>query len=223
MTNSVARPVMKRASPSDTGRTAMEQDLRDLFERALDDEPARPPGDPARLAMAQGRRIRRRRTLVMGGSGVLAVIAAAVVAGNVTSPLAGRPPAQSTAAASPAPSTPAMPSKPACPLPADDRPVEVAIFLTDKIAEVQFSRIRAILDASPLEWDMRIESYEQADPQPGRLLVDLPDLTASPDSLPESFRVMLTTSAAYPEFAAKFEDLGGRTALVGRTCPGAGE
>jgi hypothetical protein len=65
----------------------VDQTLRVLFERALDDEPVPPPGDLAQEAMAHGARLRRRRGLLVGGSaaGVLALLAT-VVALNMTAP-----------------------------------------------------------------------------------------------------------------------------------------
>lgn len=61
----------------------MDQDLHVLFERTLDGEPA-PPGDLARDARARGRRLRRRRGMLVAGAagGVIAVAAVTVALGT---------------------------------------------------------------------------------------------------------------------------------------------
>jgi cell division transport system permease protein len=60
----------------------VDQNLHSLFEQALDDEPQSPPGDTVREAVARGRRIRRRRGLLIGGS-VTAAAAAIVLTLNL--------------------------------------------------------------------------------------------------------------------------------------------
>ncbi|MEU7907965.1 permease-like cell division protein FtsX [Actinoplanes sp. NPDC049118] len=196
----------------------MDQNLRSLFERALDDEPV-PPGDPARMAMAQGRRIRRRRGLLVGGSAAVAVVAA-VVAVNVA--LGPTEPPRTTSAAAAAMMVPA---DPACTLPAQDRASDISIFLADDITASQRSGLQAALQADPQVRDLRYDSREEAFTRFKQLWADDPDFVASVSvySLPESFRMTLAEPSAYPAFAARFQGRDGVDDLVGLACPGAGE
>lgn len=195
----------------------MEQNLRGLFERALDDEPVPPTGDPARMAMAQGRRIRRRRGLLAGGAATAAVVAAVLTVNVMVAP-AAPPPGISAAQAMMAP------ADPRCTWPARDRASDVSIFLARDVTASQRSDLRAALEADPLVRDLRFESREEAFARFKQLWADSPDFVAalSTDSVPESFRMALAEPSGYPAFAAKFRDRAGVTDLVGSTCPQAG-
>jgi hypothetical protein len=193
----------------------VEQNLRGLFDRALDDEPAPPPGDPARMAMAQGRRIRRRRGLLVGGSTAVAVLGVLIMA-NVTLTPAAPPPRVSVAEAMMAP------ADPSCTWPAQDRASEVSIFLSYHITASQRSDLQAALQADPLVRDLRFESHEEAYARFRRLWADSPEFVASvtADAVPESFRMRLAEPTAYPVFAARFRARVGIADLVGVRCPG---
>ena len=195
----------------------MEQNLRGLFERALDDEPVPPPGDPARMAMAQGRRIRRRRGLLAAGATAAAVVAAAVAVNASVTP-AAPPPRISAAQAMMAP------PDPGCTWPAQDHASDVSIFLARDITASQRSDLRAALQADPLVRDLRFESRDEAFTRFKRLWADSPDFVASvpADSVPESFRMTLAEPSGYPAFAAQFRNRAGVADLVGSACPEAG-
>ncbi|MEV4642389.1 permease-like cell division protein FtsX [Actinoplanes sp. NPDC049548] len=195
----------------------MEQNLRALFERALDDEPVPPPGDPARTAMAQGRRIRRRRGLLAGGAAAAAVVAAAVAVNVSVAPAAPLPPTSAAQAMM-------APADPRCTSPARDRASDVSVFLARDITASQRSGLLTALQADPLVRDLRFESREEAFARFKRLWADSPDFVAalSPDSVPESFRMALAEPSEYPAFAARFRDRAGVADLVGSVCPEAG-
>lgn len=187
----------------------MQQNLQGLFERALDDEPVPPPGDLTRAAMAQGRRIRRRRGLLAGGSAA-AVAVATMVALNL-------------ALAPPAPPVPTAATDPACTSPVREDVSDVSIFLTADITESQRADLDAALRVDPFVRDLRYESREEAYARFKELWQSDPDMTrgVSGDALPESFRIRLADPSEYPAFAARFQDRDGVANLVGRLCPGA--
>ncbi|MCU7722553.1 permease-like cell division protein FtsX [Actinoplanes sp. KI2] len=187
----------------------MEQNLRVLFDRALDDEPVLPPGDPARLAMAQGRRIRRRRGLLAAGAVAAAAVAVAVTVNAVWAP-AAPPPGFSAAA-----------ENPACAAP--DGAFVVAVFLTQGVTAAQRSDLQAALQAYPAVRDLQRESRQEAFARFQQLWKDDPNFVQSvdADSLPESFRVTLAP-AAYPDFEARFHGRPGVQDIVAPSCPGAG-
>ncbi|AGL15804.1 permease-like cell division protein FtsX [Actinoplanes sp. N902-109] len=190
----------------------MEQNLRGLFERALDDEPGHLPGDTVRLAMVHGRRIRRRRGLVAGGLAATAAVVTAVVAVNGSmAPAPDRVPA---AAARPS----------ACTQPAQDRASDVAVFLTPDITATQRSGLLTALQADPVVRDVQFESREQAYARFKELWQKSPDFVSSlsGDALPESFRMALAQPSGYPAFAARFRHRAGVQDVVGYDCPRAG-
>jgi cell division transport system permease protein len=196
----------------------MPEYLHELFERALDDEPVPPPGDPVRQAMTHGRRIRRRRGLLVGGSA--AALAVAVVVGLNLTPGLGEPP-QTVSADIAA----AMPADPACTWPVQNRVSDVSIFLTFDVTAAQRTALQDALRADPLVRELRYESRQEAFERFRQLWRDSPDFVASvsPQALPESFRVELTDASGYRRLAASFRDRPGVQDLVGRVCPGAGK
>lgn len=74
----------------------MTHQLQELFGRALDDQPRTPAADAVREAMARGRRIRRRHSLLMGGSAAAAVGALAVGSVVALTPQTAPAPAAAT-------------------------------------------------------------------------------------------------------------------------------
>jgi cell division transport system permease protein len=191
----------------------VDQNLRMLFERALDDEPVPPPGDLAQEAMAEGARLRRRRGLLAGGSaaGVLAVLIT-VVALNLTAPRLGTT-AESAAIARPASS--------ACVMGVRQDATDVAIFLRADITDRQTQDVYDALRSDPLVLTTTFESREQAFQKFKTLWRDSPDLirAVSPESMPTSFRVTLAEPAQFPAFEARFKGDPGVTQIVGSRCP----
>jgi cell division transport system permease protein len=196
----------------------VDQNLRSLFERALDDEPVAPPGDTVQQAMTHGRRIRRRRGLLLGGS-LTAVVAAVVLTLNVLLPQGAPPETVSPAAMMLAP------AKPQCTWPAQSEVSDVTIFLDDTVTEAQRSALDEALRADPQVRNLQFENREQAYANFAELWKDFPDFVKSvgPESLPESFRLRLADPNAYPAFADRYHDRRGVQDIVGRACPGANE
>ncbi|WP_229073297.1 permease-like cell division protein FtsX [Actinoplanes sp. DH11] len=192
----------------------MPDHLKDLFDRVLDDEPVPPDGDLAGQAMAQGRGIRRRRGLIVGGS-VASAIVAVVVALNLTPAPAGPPPQVSAAAARLAQ------AEPQCTWPVPDDATDVSIFLRQDVTERQRTGLRDALDGDPLVRNLVFETRQEAYEKFKVLWRDSPDLVAAVDAsqLPESFRLELTTPAQYPAFAARFAGRAGVEDLIGGMCP----
>jgi len=189
--------------------------LHDLFERALDDEPVPPPGDPVRQAMAGGRRIRRRRGLLVGASAAAVIVTAAVGLNVALAPADEPPPPVSIAAAMMAP------ADPACAWPVQDDATDVSIFLRDDITLPQTTDLRDALWTDPAVRVVRFESRSQAFQRFKQLWADSPDFVAavSADSLPESFRLELVEPKGYRQFAARFQDRAGVAQVIGRACP----
>jgi hypothetical protein len=188
-----------------------------MFERALDGEPVPPPGDPARQAMAHGRRIRRRRGMLVAGSAA-AIVVAATFGLNLIIP-SDAPPRVSAAAAA------AMPKDPACTWPVRDDADDVSIFLTPDITDAQRTALHDTLRADPAVRQLRYESREEAYERFAVLWRDSPDFVSSvrPDQLPESFRLVLASPPDFRRLAATFQGRPGVQDLVGRSCPGAGK
>lgn len=188
----------------------MQQNLRGLFDRALDDEPLPPPGDPVDRAMTAGRGIRRRRSLLVGGTAATAVLAAVVSANLVLAP-DGPPPAPASA-------------QPGCTVTVTGRATDVDVFLRDDITLEQVSELRDDLWSDPAVRDVRFESREQAFQRFKRLWAQSPDPAASagPADLPQSFRVRLGDPGRYPQFARAFENHAGVQDVVGSDCAGTG-
>ena len=192
----------------------MPQNLRGLFDRALDDEPVPPPGDPVHQAMTAGRRIRRRRTLLAGGSVATAVLAAVVAANLALAPDGPPPPPVSANAALMAQ------ANPGCTVPVTDRATDVAVFLRDDITLEQVGELRDDLWSDPAARDVRFESREQAFQTFKKLWSDSPDFVAAvdPADLPQSFRLRLADPGRYPRFVQAFHDHPGVQDIVGGSC-----
>jgi len=190
------------------------QNLHDLFERALDDEPVPPPGDPVRQAMAHGRRIRRRRGLLVGGSAAAAVLAATVALNVILAP-AEPPPVSTIAAAMMAP------ADPACTWPVRDDATDVSIFLRDDVTVAQLAELRDALWTDPAVRVVRFEDRSQAYQRFKVLWAESPDFVAavSAASLPQSFRLELAEPSGYRRFAARFQHRAGVADVIGRACP----
>jgi cell division transport system permease protein len=196
----------------------MDQNLRSLFERALDDQPAPPRDDTVRQAMAHGRRIRRRRGLILGGS-LTAVVAAVVLTLNVLLPQGAPPETVSPAAMMLAP------AKPQCTWPAQRDVSDVSIFLTDTATEAQRASVDKALRKDPQVLDVQFESRQGAYERFVKLWKDSPEFVKSvgPEALPESFRLRLADPDTFPAFSARYSKLPGIQDIIGRDCPGAGE
>jgi hypothetical protein len=182
----------------------VDQNLRELFDRALDDEPVPPPGELARVAMADGARMRRRRRLIGGGATVASLAVAAVAAVHLATPPVAVPGIAS----------------PSCG-PAGDRGTGVSVFLDQDVTEAERSAVRDALTRDERVSDVRYEGQDAAFERFEVLWRDVaPDFVAStdPESFPESFRVSLTEPVRYSAFQAEFGGLDGVADITGTAC-----
>jgi cell division transport system permease protein len=193
----------------------VDQDLRDLFDRELEDEPVPPPGDLARTAMASGTRLRRRRSLLAGGAAVAVAVLATIVGLNVAAPADQPIPPVAAAAALPQ----AGRTQP-CTLPAQGPTKVVAIFLREDITEAQRSAVYTELTSDPLVRSVRFESREQAFQKFKELWKDDPDFIKSvgAEQLPESFRLTLADPAESVAVVTRYTGQTGISEIVPGEC-----
>ncbi|MBB2945557.1 hypothetical protein FB565_005290 [Actinoplanes lutulentus] len=204
----------------------MPEHLRELFDRALDDEPLFPDGDFAQQTMAQGRGIRRRRRgLVIGGSvaaAVVAVVAVSFIPALNHAP-AFNPAATPAGLAAQAPAaTLALiaQAEPQCTLPAPGDPTDVWISLRPDITDPQRSALAGSLGSDALVREMTYDSPEQAYERFKDLWRDSPEFVEAIDetSLPSSFRLKLVEPARFSEFVAKYAERTGVEYISGGVC-----
>ncbi|MEH1130452.1 permease-like cell division protein FtsX [Micromonospora sp. CPCC 206061] len=189
----------------------MQDSLRTLFDRALDDEPPQPPGELAREAMASGKRLRGRRRLLAGGgaAGFATVLVAVIAVG------AARTPAPEPADAV------AMAMRPAACTETARKLVEAVLFLRADVTDRQRADLDELLRSDARVLQVRYESRQAAYAKFKEMYRDAPDLVASvkPEHLPESFRVKLARPSGYATFVKDVEGRPGvETAVVGE-CP----
>ncbi|MET0494478.1 MAG: permease-like cell division protein FtsX [Actinoplanes sp.] len=191
----------------------MDQDLRGLFERALEDEPVPPPGDLAGAAMAQGTRIRRRRTLLAGGgaaAGVVLILAAVL---QLTAP-APQPAAPMAAAETPAP------AGDACRMPVSGHAAVAGVTLREDVTADQQAAIQSRLHADPL---VRVVSFHAADAYTRFSMLWSSPPGASPAfepwPIPASFLVQLVDPAQYKAFVAGYRGVPGVEGVSRVLCP----
>jgi cell division transport system permease protein len=197
----------------------VDQNLRGLFERALETEPA-PPGDFAHEVMIRGTRLRRRRSLLAGGgaAGVVAVLAI-VAALNMTAPTSETTPPVARAAMR-------MQVSAACTLGADRRATDALVFLRADITDQQRLDLDRALQSDPLLRSVRFQSQEQAYARFLEVYKDAPELMGGvkAEMLPESFIIKIAEPSKYPTFLAKFKDSRGVEEIDAWACPqGSGE
>lgn len=193
----------------------MDQNLRQLFDRALADEPDPPPGDLAGQAMATGTSLRRRRHRLVAASvaGVTTVAALAVV-NTATPPDASTPPAT-------VPAGFAMLVNPACQTPVRDTATDVSIFLRMDVTAQQRNAVNRALEADPAVRTMLFVGHEEAHARFRKTFEDKPELVAAVQAsqLPESFRIKMTGRSSYARLTARVGRMPGVDEIVGSVCP----
>jgi hypothetical protein len=200
----------------------VESGLRQQFDLAVSADPGADPGAMARLAMAQGGRIRRRRRLAVAGSAAVLVMIAGTV-GAISATGTAAPPAAKPSAAKP----PAMVAV-GMRLPAPDcsaEPVVVgatdAVIYLDNPTDQQQSAIGQALNGDERVASVIFESREQAYARFVALWKDSPDFVASitPDSVPASYRLRLHDRAQFGDFSREYAKEPGVGQIIGRVCP----
>lgn len=193
----------------------MSQNLRVLFERALDTEPEPPTGDLAYDAMSAGTALRRRRQLLTGGAlaGVVTVVAT-LLALNLAPETRATPPVVAAAAPMPSPGL-------ACDRRTGREAADVRVFLRQEVTERQRDDLRDALRSDPLVRSVTLVTREEAYARFKESYRDNPELVAAvrPDQFPESFRVGLARTTDFPRFVARFDDRSGVDEVVGDPCP----
>jgi cell division transport system permease protein len=191
----------------------MDQDLRGLFESALEDEPVPPPGDLAREAMAEGSRLRRRRGL-LAAAGTAAGVVLILVA---TLHLAGPAPQRGTPMA--AAETPA-PVGDVCTMPVNGESVVASVHLREDITDRQRADVQAALRADPLVRVVTIENPDQAITKFRLLWQDAPGSSSfGPSPMAGAFLAQLVDPSQYPAFAVRFRGAPGVERVVRSLCP----
>ncbi|MFF0152064.1 permease-like cell division protein FtsX [Micromonospora sp. NPDC005203] len=194
----------------------MDQNLRMLFDRAIDDEPALPSTDLAGAAMAAGTGLRRRRQrLVTAGAAAVAAIAAVGVV-NVAAP-----PQRSAPAPTTVPAAFGMLVNEVCEFPARTAVTDAVVFLDDNVTDQQRDEVRRALDADPAIRTVVFESREQALATFQKMYADAPDLVASVQAsqFPESYRITLAAREQFAELRVPVERLPGVDEIIGIDCP----
>jgi cell division transport system permease protein len=193
----------------------VEQDLRELFERALDDEPVPPPGDPAQTAMVRGTRLRQRRNLLAGGGAATVVAVLATIVGlNLAAPADETIPPVAAGVAQPT-------ARPTCTLPVGGATKAASIFLSPDITDAQRQAIYTTLKAEPGVRSVAFESSELAYQRFKILWKDSPDFVKSvdPAQLPESFRLTLRGAGDYAPLVVRLKGRPGINEIVRGVCP----
>ena len=197
----------------------MVDELREHFDRAVGADPGADPGEMARLAIADGGRIRRRRRWT-AAAGVAAVVLTVlgVVAGTHHRPRAtetAEPPMTVAAAMMP------VAARFCSVEPVPSGATDAVLFLDEAVTDRQRSALLAALRDDPRVATIRYESRAEAFARFRARYADSPDFVASVrvDQLPESFRLRLTDPSAYVDLRAGYEARAGVTAVLGRICP----
>jgi len=193
----------------------MERDLREYF-AAVGDEPGVVPGEMARVAIAEGGRLRRRRRrLAVAGVAGGVVLVMGAFAGLGVRGREAEPPVTVAAAMMPV-------TAPSCvERPAGSDATDAVVFLVGSRTAGQFAAIEAALGADARVAAVSFEGREQAYERFRALWAREPDLVAavSAGQFPESFRVRLVAAGQYAAFRETYAAMGGVETISGRRCP----
>jgi hypothetical protein len=199
----------------------MDQDLRDVFGKAVADEPV-PLGDITRDAMATGTRIRRRRRLLAGSAAAIALVAV-LGAVNLVPRTASAP---AEPAAPPAMMLPLsrMQSE-GCHVSDGGEAAELVMFLKIDITDAERAELeRRLSEEASLE-SLAYETRENAYERFTSLWADSPDLVdgVTPEQLPESFRLRLTDDRLWGDLVRRYGTSPGVDEILGQVCTGTPE
>jgi cell division transport system permease protein len=193
--------------------------LREHFDRAVDDDPGADPGEMALVAIAQGGRIRRRRRELAAATVAATLVLVAGVATAVTMRPGGAAPANPPAAIVPAMMM--LVAAPSCaPKPVEKNATDVVLFLDQGVTGARQAELRSRLDDDPRVDAVLFEGREQAYQRFRKLWSDSPDFVAavSPKDLPETFRVRMADRSRFASFRAEYAALDGIGWIDGRVC-----
>lgn len=193
----------------------MDQELRDLFGKAVADEPV-PLGDITLGAMTDGTRIRRRRRLLAGGSAAAVALVAVFGAVNLLPRAAEQ---------APVPVAVVMPLAMAdggepCHVGDGDEATEVAMFLRHDVSDTQRAELDRRLAQDGLVTRFSHENSAQALEKFQKLWQDTPDLVNSvtAEQMPESFRIHLTDDRLWGDLSARYGSSPGVDTILGTAC-----
>ncbi|MET3429676.1 MYXO-CTERM domain-containing protein [Actinoplanes tereljensis] len=197
----------------------MDANLREQFDRAVDDDPGADPGEMALAAIVAGGRIRRRRREVAAATVAAAMV---LVAGAVTAVTLR--PGEAGPASPPAAIAPAMMmlvAAPSCaPKTVEKNATDVVIFLGPAVTGPREAELRSRLADDPRVDAVNFEGREQAYERFRKLWSDSPDFVASvnPTDLAETFRVRMVDRSRYASFRAEYATVDGIEWIEGRVC-----
>ncbi|MDG4820602.1 permease-like cell division protein FtsX [Asanoa sp. WMMD1127] len=181
----------------------MDENLRQLFDRAVADEPEPPAGEFAAHVVGLGRRQRRRRAALVGAAGI-AVVAAAGLA-NL--------PADAPPETVPARFVGQL--NPVCESPTRKAPTDISIFLRLDITDDERAALDRTLREDAAVVVVRYESRDQAYATFKAMFSDNPALVAAVkvEQMPESFRLKVHGPVKGVEGAPGVEQ------VIGSRCP----
>ncbi|GIE76822.1 hypothetical protein Aph02nite_27720 [Actinoplanes philippinensis] len=193
----------------------MDGHLRDRFDEAVAGDPGLAPGALARAAMAEGGRIRRRRTgLTAAGAAVLVVAAGGLAVANLPRD-AGPPPVTIAAAMLPAPAS-------SCSVePVEEGATDLAVFLGTAATERQRAAVEAAVHGDTRIGAVVFESRQSAHQRFVSLWADNPELVAAIDAsqFPDSFRLRLVAAEQDAAVRARLAAMPGVEQIIGHRCP----
>jgi hypothetical protein len=198
----------------------VQPNLREMFDRAVSDDPGADPGRMAYDAMIEGGGIRRRRRRNMAAAGVAAAVVTVLGTVAGVNLLTGAP----RSADQPVTVAEAMMpvAAPSCSAkPVDSDATDVVLYLVADVTDAQRAALAKALHGDARVGTVQFEDREQAFLRFRARWKKHPDLVAAVGAqrLPESFRLRLTDAAQYAAFRAEYSAIGGVEQVVGRKCP----
>jgi hypothetical protein len=194
----------------------VQPNLRELFERAVSDDPGADAGGMAYAAMVEGGGIRRRRRRNLAAAGVAAAVV--TVLGTVTGVnlLTGGDRPVTVAEAMMPVGAPSCSAKPV-----DSDATDAVVYLGADVTDAQRAALAKALHDDARVGTVQFENREQAFLRFRARWKKHPDLVAAVGAqrLPESFRLRLTDAARYTAFRAEYSAMAGVEQVVGRKCP----
>lgn len=193
----------------------MEDTLREQFDRAVAGDPFGESGGLAAAAMIEGAGIRRRRHRLIGAAVAAGLLVVVGVGAGLFWPREPENPVMVAAA---------MMHKPAAVCaqhPVERDATDAAMFLRPDVTDRQRSELETALRSDPRISAVVFESRQSAYARFAALWKDSPDFVASVrvESLPEAFRLRLTTRADFSAVRKSYAKADGVQDIFGWVCP----